>query len=398
MKKIIFVTALVYLFVLLLMIQHSYPQESQEDIKIPDESAFEEELMEHVNKERSKRGLPILQDSRDLNFLARKHSRDMANIEKFGHLSSTGKSYIDRLVEAGLYFQDAGENVAYSQTFLTRFIHQSLMDSPRHRDNILDPDFTKAGIGVAYAENAGYYITQNFMRPHEFKSKNETREALKKWINEERKKKSIPSLIFLDEVDSLADRISDTRAKGNAPPLMPEFYQETHILYVSSSSLKMAFGKIEKALENIFDRGAVGIWFDRSEGNPGGAYFITVLLFLKDRFLEMTEDDLRKVVLDEINNVRRKEGLRQLKLNGSLSNEARQISCQGLSQSGKGVIIPSWLARYEVSIYSTHDPVFLPIDLESKVVRILNKPIGIGVCFSLDEDQTQKTYWITVVF
>ena len=390
--------ALVYLFALLLMIPHSYPQESQEDIKIPGESAFEEELREQVNKERSKRGLPILQDSRQLNFLARKHSQDMATVEKLGHLSSTGKSYLDRLVEAGLYFQHAGENVAYSQTFLARFIHQSLMDSPRHRDNILDPDFTKAGIGVAYTENAGYYITQDFMRPHEFKSKNETREALKKWINEERKKKSIPSLIFLDEVDSLADRISDTRAKGNAPPPMPEFSTETHVFYVSSPSLERAFIKLEKTTEAIFDRGAVGIWFDRGEGNPGGAYFITVLLFLKDRFLEMTEESLKKVVLSEINSIRQKEGLRQLKLNGSLSNEARQISCQGLSKSGKGVMIPSWLSRYEVSIYSTHDPVFLPIDLESKVVRILNKPIGVGVCFSSDEEQTQRTYWIAVIF
>ncbi len=395
----VLLAALICIFVFPLMIHSINSQESQEGIKIPDESAFEEELLEQVNKERSKRGLSLLHDSWDLKFLARKHSQDMANIEKLGHLSSTGKSYIDRLVEAGFFFQNAGENVAYSQTFLAELIHQSLMDSPRHRDNILDPDFTQAGIGVAYAENAGYYITQDFMHPHEFKSKSETREALKKWINEERKRKSIPSLVFLDDVDSLADRISNTRAKGNVPPLMPKFSTETHIFQILSPSLVGAFIKLEKAAEAIFDRGAVGIWFDRNEDSPGGAYFITVLLFLKDRFLEMTEESLREVVLSEINKIRQKEGLHQFKLNIVLSVDAQQISCQCLSQNRINPMIPSRLAtRYKVSIYSTQDPSLLPKSLLSKVKRILSRQVGVGICTSLDEEINQRTYWVTVIF
>ena len=78
----------------------------------PDISAIEEKLLEWVNKERTARNLNPLRFSPGLRAVAIEHSKDMASQQKLTHLSSSGKSYLDRLVEAGLFFIEIGENVA----------------------------------------------------------------------------------------------------------------------------------------------------------------------------------------------------------------------------------------------------------------------------------------------
>ena len=36
------------------------------------------------------------------------------------------------------------------------------MDSPGHRENLLNPAYTHIGVGVAHNPAYGYYLTQNF--------------------------------------------------------------------------------------------------------------------------------------------------------------------------------------------------------------------------------------------
>ena len=52
------------------------------------------------------------------------------------------------------------ENVGCGQS--ADSLHQSFMDSPGHRDNIMDPDFTDVGIGVRFADDGAMWVTQNF--------------------------------------------------------------------------------------------------------------------------------------------------------------------------------------------------------------------------------------------
>lgn len=57
-------------------------------------------------------------------------------------------------------FLSAGENIALAPTLETA--HQSLMNSPGHRRNILDPDFGRVGIGIVDGGIYGKMFTQNF--------------------------------------------------------------------------------------------------------------------------------------------------------------------------------------------------------------------------------------------
>jgi uncharacterized protein YkwD len=123
-------------------------QEKKAAIQKKDAPSIEQDLFNLVNVEREKHDLAPVIFSPLLGSLARKHSQDMAGREDISHFSTSGEAYSERLVEGSFYFKKNGENVAFSQTFMPEFIHQSFMGSPGHRANILDPDFNEVGIGV----------------------------------------------------------------------------------------------------------------------------------------------------------------------------------------------------------------------------------------------------------
>ena len=43
--------------------------------------------------------------------------------------------------------------------------HKMLMDSPLHRENILQPKYTEIGIGVRPDSRGGIYLVQEFIGP-----------------------------------------------------------------------------------------------------------------------------------------------------------------------------------------------------------------------------------------
>lgn len=124
----------------------------------------EQHLVGLLNQARSSAGLPPLRPSRGLGLVARSHSQDMSRRGFFGHRSPRNGDLDRRLSRAGLsHFAHASENLVLSTGALRA--HDSLMDSPSHRRNMLDPDLTHVGIGVALDRSQGlFYITQCYAR------------------------------------------------------------------------------------------------------------------------------------------------------------------------------------------------------------------------------------------
>ena len=58
-----------------------------------------------------------------------------------------------------------GENIAYNQGYSdpTAFAVERWMVSEKHRENILNGEFTHAGIGIAHASDGRVFFTQVFM-------------------------------------------------------------------------------------------------------------------------------------------------------------------------------------------------------------------------------------------
>lgn len=112
-----------------------------------------------TNVERARAGCgPLRRDDR-LDTAALGHSLDMATKVYFAHDSTDGRTFADRIREAG-YLSPGGENIARGQTTAAEVV-RAWMDSPGHKRNILDCTFTT--IGVGYAQHGDYW-TQDFGR------------------------------------------------------------------------------------------------------------------------------------------------------------------------------------------------------------------------------------------
>lgn len=133
------------------------------DFTIPNatiDTQAEDVMLSMVNQERKKQGLsPLVKDTK-LQELARSHSLDMLARGYFSHNTPEGKTPFDRMNDAGVSYQYAGENLALSANVYTAM--QGLMQSPGHRANILSPNYKKIGIGVGSAGGYGEMFSQEF--------------------------------------------------------------------------------------------------------------------------------------------------------------------------------------------------------------------------------------------
>lgn len=117
-------------------------------------------MLEMINTERMKLGLPVLYFDKELAEVARTHSKDMFRRGYFSHFDPEGKSPFDRIRKNGIQFRIAGENLALAQNL--SLAHTGLMESPTHRANIEHKSFGKVGIGILDGGYNGLMITQLF--------------------------------------------------------------------------------------------------------------------------------------------------------------------------------------------------------------------------------------------
>lgn len=119
----------------------------------------EVQILALVNKERRARGLRELKPLAKMREVARAHSQDMFVRGYFSHVDPDNNDPFQRMEKAGLTFVYAGENLALAPS--VNLVHRGLMNSPKHKENILKPQFTDVGIGV-FDGPYGLMVTQNF--------------------------------------------------------------------------------------------------------------------------------------------------------------------------------------------------------------------------------------------
>ncbi|WP_393101650.1 CAP domain-containing protein [Streptomyces sp. LN325] len=119
------------------------------------------EVLALTNAERAGEGLPPLLADTPLTVAAQAHSDDMVARAFYSHTSPDGSRPWDRAAAAGSTRRTIGENIACGQRSAAEVV-RGWMDSPGHRANILKPDFTHIGVGLAGGGEAGTYWTQLF--------------------------------------------------------------------------------------------------------------------------------------------------------------------------------------------------------------------------------------------
>ena len=134
------------------------------------EESVEKEVLELINSEREAKGLAALALRSELVAPTRIHSFDMAQEAFFAHEGPDGRVASQRVsaLDRTLVFSEIRENIAtiggdFNYYDTARILHRTLMDSDGHRANILAPNVTHVGLGVARQEK-GAWITQVFVR------------------------------------------------------------------------------------------------------------------------------------------------------------------------------------------------------------------------------------------
>jgi uncharacterized protein YkwD len=126
-----------------------------------------------LNGERADRGLAPLARDDKLSAAATTYAEDLVAGSYFSHTGRDGSDLLSRIRRSGYVRADAGwelgENLAWGTGGLGTpgSIMQAWMNSPGHRDNILNPAYREIGIGVvagnpAHADGAGATYATEF--------------------------------------------------------------------------------------------------------------------------------------------------------------------------------------------------------------------------------------------
>ncbi|GKU80370.1 CAP domain-containing protein [Paenibacillus sp. L3-i20] len=137
--------------------QKPTPVPTQKPTPAPETGTLQSQVVELVNKERAKAGLPALQTDALLNKVATEKARDMDVNNYFSHTSPTYGSPFDMMRTFGVKYNYAGENIASGQPTAAR-VMQDWMNSPGHRANIMNKSFTKIGVGYVNGEWVQMFI------------------------------------------------------------------------------------------------------------------------------------------------------------------------------------------------------------------------------------------------
>jgi uncharacterized protein YkwD len=111
-------------------------------------------MLDRVNGERRRQGLPSLAPSGALDRVAQAHAEDMLERSYYGHKSPDGLTVRERALRGGYRLRFVGENIASGQSTVDE-VMDGWMASDEHRPNILSKVYTEAGFGLAIGKNKG---------------------------------------------------------------------------------------------------------------------------------------------------------------------------------------------------------------------------------------------------
>jgi len=117
------------------------------------------EIFDLLNRSRVEAGLDPLAWSVALADVGQAYATEMYLGGFFSHDSPVSGNVVDRVKKAGIPYRIVGENLALAAT--SKAVHEGLMASTGHRENILRPEFTRVGIGVVAGPH-GLMVVQVF--------------------------------------------------------------------------------------------------------------------------------------------------------------------------------------------------------------------------------------------
>lgn len=143
---------LILVMVSTLIVGHSFVNRSQRSVLAYATNVSAPGLLQATNSEREQNGDVDLSDNASLDAAAQAKANDMVKRNYWSHITPDGKTPWAFIDATGYHYQSAGENLAYGFASSNETIN-GWMNSPAHRENLLNPAYQTVGFGVANSEN-----------------------------------------------------------------------------------------------------------------------------------------------------------------------------------------------------------------------------------------------------
>jgi uncharacterized protein YkwD len=247
-----------------------------------EDSAAENELLEAANKTRELAGVPPLRMDESLREAAKAHARRMVESERLEHQLSGEPSLLERIalvspLKASLKIDRAGENIAYAPC--APDVHETLMRSPPHRENLLDRRFNVAGVAAIWSKGR-LYVVQDFAHEVPSYSAQQSGKLVGRAIDEMRQQAGLPELVQLTppKLDESACSLARENL-ANAHLLATAYENRKIITYTQSRPEILPQAALRMLRDPRARQVAVGACYARNAAHPNGTYWVAILLY-----------------------------------------------------------------------------------------------------------------------
>ncbi|MFC6565202.1 CAP domain-containing protein [Actinoplanes utahensis] len=128
------------------------------------QAPVQQQVLALVNRHRRAAGCATITVDQRLIAAASRHAGDMARRGYFDHESPGGERAGNRVSDAGYVWSRYGENIARGQDSPFE-VMTDWMNSPGHRENIVDCRLDQMGVGLALSSDGTPYWVQEFATP-----------------------------------------------------------------------------------------------------------------------------------------------------------------------------------------------------------------------------------------
>ncbi len=237
----------------------------------------ENELLVLANRVRAKDDLKPLKMDPDLTKAAREHAAAMAQHQQLSHQFSGEPPLGPRLAAvSSLFLQEAAENVAMADS--VDRVHDSLMHSPPHRENLLHPSYNVVGFGVV-RKGRMLYVVQDFGHSVSRVAPSKAGELLAQSIKHIREEKNLAALEQRESAYLQSGACSMGKNNSVHAPAGEEPPQGRYVLRYTTAQPDAVPSQARNAIEDRTVHGfSAGVCFARSNTYPNGIYW-TLLVF-----------------------------------------------------------------------------------------------------------------------
>jgi uncharacterized protein YkwD len=231
-----------------------------------------EELLHLVNQARAQAGLAPLVVDETLSRAAQAHAGEMLQRAQLSHRFPGEADLLVRLGQNGVHLSRAGENVAFD--YSTAHAHQSLMLSDEHRHNLMDPSFNAVGIAVIW-NRCQMYVVQDFARELPTYDIGQAEDLIADQVATLRTQTRLPRLNRVKN-----SNLSEACSSGSGKRNRPLFSNARYVLSYSNvepQALPPSAGNVIR--DSQMRDFSVGACYARTEKNPNGAYFVTMMFY-----------------------------------------------------------------------------------------------------------------------